>query len=619
MISATAWVPKGFASEFPEKYELNDEEMARIEAMSNLNLLEAKSELKQAEEDEGVEIELEEQKNAETNSKKLQSQIDIDDDLKEYDFENYDNENSEIKGEKIIMFPGLSNTRATYIKKTKKKVINNEGDESMDEVEEEVEGVEIEGDFDDEEEHYLQLPSAEEELEESNELQVYPTDNLVLSARTEDEVSYLDVYIYDDGAGALGPDDELEAEEEKKIDPDVKRGMVREGNLYIHHDLMLPSFPLCVEWMSFKPKCDNNEKNIGNFAAIGTFDPTIELWNLDCIDKAFPDVILGESEYAEWSLKNNSKNGNNKKGGKKKRTNKINSKCHTDAVVSLSHNHIFRNVLCSTSADSTVKLWDLTKCKVERSIDEGLHLNKTVSNSLWMYNNGSKGEEGGSILLTGGYDGFMRISDVRLNDVIKNGKKFSCGSEYGEEIESIDVIDENLIIGGCDSGNIYCYDIRKEDSKPLWTLHAHDSGISTLSANKGIPGLIVSGAMGEKNIKIWNVKENKPRMILSKDFGCGNVLSSSFSNEIEISGNLIIGGSNNSGLKMWDCFSNKTIQKSFDNELKILQNKAKEEAQRYGRISRIARKYRKGYEETIVEPEIGGLERDEEEMDDEDN
>lgn len=594
MISATSWVPRGFASEFPEQYELNDEEMERIEAMSKLNLGEAKADLEEAEE---------EAEDEEIDSNKLQSQIDIDDDLKEYDFEHYDDDEVDENGEKIVMFPGLSNTRASYIKKTVKREGDGEGVED---------GIETE----EEEEHYLQLPTEEEELEARAELQVYPTDNLILATRTEDEVSYLDVYIYDDGAGALGPDDEAEAEQEKKYDADVKRGMVREGNLYIHHDLMLPSFPLCVEWLSYRPKGENSVGNVGNFAAIGTFEPTIELWNLDCVDKAFPDVILGESEYAEWSAKNQSKG--KKKGSKKKKANKVYSKCHTDAVVSLSHNRIFRNVLCSTSADSTVKLWDLTTCRVERAIDDGLHNGKTVSSSMWMYSNGN--EEGGSILLTGGYDGYMKISDVRVEDVLKNNKQFSCGSEYGEEIESISKIGENYIVGGCDSGNVYCYDIRMDgvEAKPLWTLHAHDSGISTLSSNKEIPGLIVTGAMGEKIVKVWNVKDNKPRMILSKDFGCGNVLSSSFADELEISGNLVIGGSNNAGLKMWDVFSNTTVSKTFNAELRDLQTRAVDESKKYGRVSRIARKYRKGYGESVIEPEVNGLESREENEDFED-
>lgn len=42
MISSTTWVPRGFPSEFPEKYELDDEEMERINQLAQLNLDDAK-------------------------------------------------------------------------------------------------------------------------------------------------------------------------------------------------------------------------------------------------------------------------------------------------------------------------------------------------------------------------------------------------------------------------------------------------------------------------------------------------------------------------------------------------------------------------------------------------
>lgn len=554
MISATSWVPRGYASEFPEHYDLNDEEMARIEAMAKLNIDEAQADLEDAEN---------------PNAEKLRDDIEIDDDLKEYDFEHYDDDEIDENGEEVVMFPGLSNAGATYVKR------NGENEE--------------EG-----EEHFLELPTKEEEEEEKVELQVYPTDNLILATRTEDEVSYLDVYVYDDGAGALGADDL-----EEDNDADVARGMVREGNMYIHHDLMLPAFPLAVEWLSFKPMGPNDSSNVSNFAAIATFEPTIEIWNLDSIDKAFPDVILGEEEFASFS----------KKGKKKSKKSKTSENCHTDAVVSLAHNKVFRNVLCSTSADTTVKLWDLTSCKVARAIDSGLHSNKQVSSSAWMP---VSGEEGGSILLTGGYDGTMKLTDVRLEDV-KSAKTYVCGS--GEDIESVAWMGDNKILAGSDNGNVYCYDIRQEQ-KPLWTLHAHDSGISTLSANNFCSGLVATGAMGDKHVKLWNVQNDKPSMVLSKDFGCGNVLASGFSNDLEVAGHFVVGGSS-PGLKLWDSFSNKTVSAAFKEDIRNIQSKAREEAKKNNRTSRIARKYRKDYGESIVQPEVGGAEIDEEAEDDE--
>ena len=46
-----------------------------------------------------------------------------------------------------------------------------------------------------------------------------------------------------------------------------------EAALYVHHDILLPSFPLAIEWMSFDP----GEDVKGNFAAIGSMNPVIEV------------------------------------------------------------------------------------------------------------------------------------------------------------------------------------------------------------------------------------------------------------------------------------------------------------------------------------------------------
>ena len=50
------------------------------------------------------------------------------------------------------------------------------------------------------------------------------TDAIIIGAHTEEEMSYLDVFIYEES----------------------------EDNLYVHHDVILPSFPLCLAWMDYK-------------------------------------------------------------------------------------------------------------------------------------------------------------------------------------------------------------------------------------------------------------------------------------------------------------------------------------------------------------------------------
>ncbi|GEQ70047.1 hypothetical protein JCM33374_g3723 [Metschnikowia sp. JCM 33374] len=499
------------------------------------------------------------------NSSTLQDQAEADDDLKEYDLENYDNEGAEASGESVGFFPGLSSTDAQFEE-------NEDGDA------------------------FLSLPTNEDLQEDKKEMQIYPTDNLVLATRTEDDVSYLDVYVYDDGAGA--PDGSKE-EEADRLDQDVANGLVRDANLYVHHDLMLPSFPLCVEWVNFRPNTtDTTTDNIGNFAAIGTFDPQIEIWNLDCIDKAFPDVILGEPQQNSFANLSSKKKKKNKSKGKDHVTTH-----HTDAVLSLSHNKIHRNVLASTSADKTVKLWDLTSGTAVKSFNN-IHGGKIVSSSQWH-------SQEASILLTGGYDGACAITDVRISDESQMSKSYYVGS--GQEVENVRWgAEPEIFYCGTDNGNVYCFDVRVQD-KPLWTLHAHDGGISSLDINSNIPGMLITSAMNEKVVKLWKCSTGKggPSMVLSRDFGVGNVLTTSFAGDHEVAGNMTIGGVTGA-LKMWDCFSNRSVRATFKEELRALQKAARERAANAGMASRIARKYQGDNGETVMTVEAGKIDADSE-------
>lgn len=132
----------------------------------------------------------------------------------------------------------------------------------------------------------------EDEAEEREELEILPTDNLLLAAKTEEDVSQLEVYVY-----------------EKEAD-----------NLYVHHDIILPSFPLCLEWLDYHTGEKSGAEGSGNYVAIGTFEPDIEIWNLDIVDAMLPQTILGYSDKD------------------KKRSKKVNDKYHVDAIMDLSWN-----------------------------------------------------------------------------------------------------------------------------------------------------------------------------------------------------------------------------------------------------------------------------------------
>lgn len=51
MITATAWVPRGFAAQFPTKYEFNEEEFSRITKLAQQQLEDAQEDLAEARQD----------------------------------------------------------------------------------------------------------------------------------------------------------------------------------------------------------------------------------------------------------------------------------------------------------------------------------------------------------------------------------------------------------------------------------------------------------------------------------------------------------------------------------------------------------------------------------------
>lgn len=188
-----------------------------------------------------------------------------------------------------------------------------------------------------EEDPYLVIPDDEDKNEERDELQIMPTDNLLLAGKVEDEVAHLEVYVYED----------------------------RADNLYVHHDIMLPGIPLCLEWLDV-PVGSKPEENrtTGNFVAVGTMEPDIEIWDLDVVDSMYPNAILGQG-------------GKDDKPKKTKKKSKANDEYHIDSVLALAANRQHRNLLASASADRTVKLWDLNTTSCAKSYSH--HTDKVCS------------------------------------------------------------------------------------------------------------------------------------------------------------------------------------------------------------------------------------------------
>ena len=239
-----------------------------------------------------------------------------------------------------------------------------------------------------------------DEDQEREELEVLPTDNLLVVAKTEDEISQLEIFVYEE----------------------------TEENLYAHHDLMLPSFPLCLEWLDFPPvsspaRRDPSGENansdpmsqFGNFIAVGTLEPEIEIWSLDTVDAMYPDMVLGRPDKTAAHVP--VPLGTGKKKRKKTKARPTSTAHHVDAVLGLSWNRTHRNLLASASADKTVKLWDLNRDPTitgEGGEGEGALRSFDVHTDKVQAVQWNQAEP--TVLLTGSYDRTVRTFDSRAPD-----------------------------------------------------------------------------------------------------------------------------------------------------------------------------------------------------------
>lgn len=390
------------------------------------------------------------------------------------------------------------------------------------------------------EDPYIVLPNEPEndelEMEEREELQILNTDNILLATKTEDNVSHMEVYVYEES----------------------------EANLYVHHDIMLPSFPLCVEWITTRVgPTRKTMDDAGSFAAIGTFDPEIEIWNLDVVDGLYPDAILGSVSDGQASLEaggvSSFKKSNKKKNKKKSKTLKVNDNYHIDSVLTLANNRLHKNLLASGSADKTIKLWDLNTLTCAKSY--GFHTDKVCSVNWHPIE--------GPILLSGSYDRTIVASDMRAADSLIR----RWGVESDIETVKWDKHNPNFFFASTESGKIHYFDARQapanlSESKPVWTLQAHDSEVSTFDVNPCIPGLLVTGSI-DRQVKIWKVEQNRPSLIVTRDLDVGRVFSTTWAPDQDTAFTLAVGGSK-SVVQIWDTKTNGTVRQAFEKELRGL-------------------------------------------------
>jgi len=374
---------------------------------------------------------------------------------------------------------------------------------------------------------YITLKDVPDEDDDDREdLQILATDNLLLAAKIEDEMAHLEVYVYEDDS----------------------------DNLYVHHDIMLPAIPLCVEWLDIPVSKPSVEKDsVGNFVAIGTFDPDIEIWDLDTVDCMYPNAILGQGGATA---------SDKKKGGKKKKSKskKANDEYHVDAVLSLAANRKHRNLLASASADKTVKLWDLHTTKCAKSYS--YHTDKVCSLAWHAAES--------TVLLSGSYDRTVAAADMRAPGATPSVR---VGVESDVENVRWDPHDGNYFYVSTEGGMVHYFDVRNCTADPsagtgsVWRLQAHEESVSSFDINAVVPGFMATGST-DKTVKLWNIGPQGPSVVVSRDFDVGRVFTTTFGPDPEVAFRLAVGGSKGT-LSVWDTSTNAAVRGAFAGKVAV--------------------------------------------------
>jgi WD40 repeat protein len=314
----------------------------------------------------------------------------------------------------------------------------------------------------------------------------------MLAAHVEDDIHTLEVYIFND----------------------------TRGELFLLHDILLPSEPMVVEYLNYYKEDSSTRFNL---AAVGCMDAEINIWDLNVSGCLEPKLRIG--------------------GPKAKKDFR-----HTDAVLALAWAKDSRRILASGSADNTVRIWDMS---------DGDEIHKHTGFEKYVQCINWHPEE--TVLLAGSADKKLRLLDCRSDNMSKEWTL-----ESGVECVQWNHHGFQYFLASTSDGFISYYDIRGS-KKPMWNLKAHDSDcIFALSTH--CRELMISGSHDE-TVKVWNMENSPftnsvPELVTVKHMNIGPILS--LKANPDVSYVFCAGGMKKDNyLYVWDVRESEDVMKCF--------------------------------------------------------
>jgi len=333
--------------------------------------------------------------------------------------------------------------------------------------------------------------------------EIKPEDPVFVAVSCEEDSCQLEVYVFDED----------------------------EANMYVHHDVMLNAYPLCVEWLSSAGGASE-----GSFGAVGLIDHSIQIWDLEEMEPMEPAKVLGSAKKQKGKAK--------KKRGGASGLGGSGAKAHDGPVLCLHGSAFNRNVLASGSADEILKVWDVSENKCVHSYS---HHDNKVQCVRW-----HPTEQ--AVLLSAAFDRRLALLDVRQPGA-------AATTELPAEAESAIWSRHSPFecLASVDNGGVACFDVRKivskADGQRLWTLAAHDVACTVVQDAPTKNLLITAGLDGQA--KVWNTA-SAPSLAMSKDLKAGPLFACQSSPEAP--GLVCFGGK---CPVMWDLSSEQLLVDAF--------------------------------------------------------